>query len=85
MHFVDCSIAHSTSELSSVSQELAACGSLGCRPVAVGVIAVGSKVAVVAKSAGGVSGLLKGAGALAAAGDFCAILQDSSSSMLGLP
>jgi hypothetical protein len=42
--------------------------SLECRAVAVGVIAVGSKVAVIAKSAGGAGGLLKGVGALAAAG-----------------
>lgn len=43
----------------------------GCRAVAVGVIAVGSKVAVIAKSAGGAGGLLKGIGALAAAGTGC--------------
>jgi len=42
------------------------------RAVAVGVIAVGSKVAVIAKSAGGAGGLLKGIGALAAAGGLAA-------------
>lgn len=39
-----------------------------CRAIAVGIIAVGSKAAVIAKSAGGAGGLVKGAGALLAAG-----------------
>ena len=49
---------------------------LDCRAIAVGVIAIGSKAAVLAKSAGGASGLLKGAGALLAAGKHDAIIMD---------
>lgn len=40
-----------------------------CRALAVGAIAIGSKAAVLAKSAGGAGSLLKGAGALLAAGE----------------
>ena len=40
-----------------------------CRALAVGAIAIGSKAAILAKSAGGAGGLLKGAGALLAAGE----------------
>ena len=41
---------------------------LRCRAILVGIVAIGSKAAVLAKSAGGASGVLKGAGALMAAG-----------------
>lgn len=44
------------------------CIEVVCRALAVGAIAIGSKAAVLAKSAGGAGSLLKGAGALLAAG-----------------
>ncbi len=42
-----------------------------CRGLAAGGIALGSKVAMMAKAGGGASGVLKGIGALTAAGDAC--------------
>jgi hypothetical protein len=48
-----------------------------CRAAAAGALALGSKAAMMAKSAGGASGLLKGLGALGVAGGAAAAVSTS--------
>ena len=82
LHVAAANVSDGGVQIEKLADILPECVFLICRAVAVGVIAVGSKVAVIAKSAGGASGLLKGAGALAAAGNSHAFRQSCCINLL---